>query len=394
MAGPSLQGLVTPEIFVWARTSSKLDLDTAAKRVGVKRERLEAWERGTASPTLTQLRKLAHIYRRSVGVFLLTERPADQPQPADYRRVELSISHVMSSELAIGIRAAESKREAALDIYVQSDEEPPQFGLRLDPALPPEDMARRLAEKIGVTMRDRRRWANEYDALNAWKSAIERVGVMVMQLSGVAVSEMRGCSLALFPLPIILLNSSDRPLGRVFTLVHELAHLARSESGLCDVFDDVGRTDQNEAVETYCNHVAGAVLVPLEELLRQPDVARTTGARDWSADELLGLRRTFWASREAVLRRLLIAGKATRRFYQAERNRLRQQYAQDEGESSSGFVTFPRRVVLANGRFLTELVVDAYDSNVITGSDLSRILGTKLDHLPQVLDVLRGREAA
>src|SRR5262249_43151648 len=151
---------LNPDILVWARESSKLDHDTVAKRVGVRRARLEAWEHGAAFPTLTQLRKLANVYRRSVGVFFLPERPADQPQPADYRRIELSVPHVMSPELATGIRAAESKREAALDIYTQSEEEPPQFGLQLDPDLPAEEMARHVSEQLGISMRERQEWAN------------------------------------------------------------------------------------------------------------------------------------------------------------------------------------------------------------------------------------------
>ena len=394
MAGPSLEGLLNPDVLGWVRRSSNLDVESVAKRIGVESERVTAWEQGTAYPTLAQLRKLAHLYRRSLGVFLLADRPPEKPQPADFRRMELSAHHIISPELANGIRAAEWKREAVLDIFTQSDEDPPGFSVRVDPALPPEDAALALAAQMRITMNDRRSWANEYDALNAWKEAVERLGVLVMQLSGVAVSEMRGCSLALFPLPIILLNSSDRPLGRVFTLIHELTHLARSESGLCDVFDDLGRTDKDEAIETYCNHVAGAVLVPLDDLLRQPDVARIREARAWGGDELSGLRRMFWASREAILRRLLIAGKTTRQFYQAERARLRQLQAQDEGESSSGFVAFPRRVVLANGRLLTAIAINAYESSVITGSELSQILGAKLDHLPSIVEVLRSRAAA
>ncbi len=52
----------------------------------------------------------------------------------------------------------------------------------------------------------------------------------------------------------------------------------------------------------------------------------------------------------------------------------------DEG----GFVEYFRRVVNHNGRVFTRLVVDAYQRELITGSELSRMLGTKLVHLPQI----------
>jgi Zn-dependent peptidase ImmA (M78 family)/transcriptional regulator with XRE-family HTH domain len=394
MAGPSLKGLVNHDILVWAREASRHDVATVARRMQVDEARIQAWEAGDQTPTLAQLRRLAGVYKRSVGVFFLEQRPATPPQPADFRRVELSIPHLMSTDLATGIREAEAKREAALDIYTQWEEEPPAFRLMIDANLPPEEMAQRLVERLGVTMPKRRAWATEYDALNAWKAAVESLGVLVMQISGVEVSEMRGCSLALFPLPIIILNSSDRPLGRVFSLLHELVHLVRAESGLCDVVEEAPRGNEEQAIEARCNHVAGAMLVPLDELLRLPMVARAADRMNWTTDDLLTLRRTFWASREAVLRRLLIAGKTTQRFYQTMREQLRREYETDEGGTSKGFATVPRRVVLSNGRFLTGLVVEAYNADIITGSDLSRILGTKIDHLPKILDVLRERQAA
>lgn len=394
MRGPSLEGLVNHDVLIWARETSQLDVATVAAKLKQPEAKIRAWEAGDQVPTLAQLRRLANIYKRSIGVFFLNERPGAITQPADFRRLELSVNRTLSSDLANGIREAEAKRDAALDIYAQLEEEPPTFDLGLDGVLEPEILAQHLTKKLGVTMDGRRTWGSDYDALNAWKAAVESLGVLVMQVSSVAVGEMRGCSLALFPLPIIMLNSSDRPLGRVFTLLHELTHLTRAESGLCDVWEEAPRADREQSIEAYCNHVAGAMLVPFGELLAQPTVERANNRTQWGEDDLATLRKTFWASREAVLRRLLMSEKTSLTFYRRMREEYRQQHAGDEGASAGGFASFPRRVVLANGRFLTSLVVDAYDSSVITGSDLSRILGTKLDHLPKILDVLKERKAA
>lgn len=381
-------------MLVWARDGSRMDVASAAKRIGVAEVRLQAWENGDSYPTLTQLRKVASVYKRSVGVFFLRKRPAGSARPADFRRVELSLTHIISPALANGIRASEAKRESALDIYAQMEEDPPPFALDVDLSQDAERVAAQISEQLGISVSDRKKWTSDYDALNAWKAAVESRGVLVMQVSGVDVGTMRGCSLATFPLPVIILNSSDRPLGRVFTLLHELTHIVAHESSLCDVTDGVNRSNDAHATESFCNHVAGAILVPLDALLKQPAVAQTEKERDWKADELAGLRKVFWASREAILRRLLYARKTSTTFYRAERERMQRQRENDEGANSDGFVPFPRKVVLANGRFLTGLVVDAYDASVITGSALSQILGTKLDHLPKIIDVLKKREAA
>jgi Zn-dependent peptidase ImmA (M78 family)/transcriptional regulator with XRE-family HTH domain len=389
MAGPSLEGLLNPDLLVWARTQSKMDVDTVAAKIGQTPERLAEWETGERFPTLNQLRTLANVYKRSVGVFFLKERPNVPPPVVDYRQLEVSARDTMTPALSNGIREAEAKREAALDIYAQMEDEPPLWELSTPHNAPANGVAEVILQRLGVTMAMRARWQNHYEALNGWRAAAEALGVMVIQLRGVPIEEMRGCSLALFPLPVIVLNSADRPLGRVFTLMHELTHLARAEGSLCDLAENVPRREAAETVEAYCNRVAGQVLVPPAELLRRPEVERANSRTEWSNEALLAMRRTFWASREAILRQLLESGKTSRAFYQRQREEFLREY-QAQRDQGGGPVPYYRTVLLNNGRFLTRLALNAYGSQAITGTELSRILNTKLDHLPRIREALKG----
>ena len=124
MAGPSVEGLLNPEMLVWARTQSRMDLDTAAGKIGQSSERLAEWEAGKRFPTLNQLRALANAYKRSVGLFFLKERPSVPRRLVDYRQMEVAARETMTPALANGMREAEAKREAALDIFVQLEEAP------------------------------------------------------------------------------------------------------------------------------------------------------------------------------------------------------------------------------------------------------------------------------
>lgn len=382
MAGPDLKGIISPDLLVWARETSHMDLETAAVKAQVSEARLVEWEAGESAPTVPQLRKLGEIYKRSIGVFFLDERPKTKPRQFDFRRLELSSDMRMSSALAAGLREAEAKRSAALDIYLQLDEEAPQFSAFVDQNISAEEAGSRLLDHLGVTMATRAKWKTDYEALSGWKAAVERLGVLIIQLSGIEHSEMRGASSASFPLPVIFLNSKDKPLGRVFSLLHELAHIARSESGLCDINETFLRGAPSQAVEVYCNHVAGAILVPAKELLAQMVVAKGGPLTEWSDQNLFLLRRTFWASRETLLRRLLILNKTSNAHYQTMRASFQKEYAaMGKGD---GFVSIQQRVVLNNGRLLTQLVLDAYRAHAITGAELSRVLGTKLDHLSKI----------
>jgi len=323
VAGPSLVGIVNPELLEWARTACALDVQTAADKIGVKSEKLAAWEGGTAAPTIAQLRKLANVYRRAVSFFFLNERPPAATTPTDFRRLEVRSAEQSPPELLNSIRDAQAKRESALEIYGDMEAEPPKFDLSLlSSGSGPEACAGSLLAQLGVTLADRARWTNDYMALRAWKAAAESHGVLVMQVSRISLDEMRGCSLALFPLPVILLNSSDSVLGRVFTLLHELTHLARNESALCDTEESSRRGDV-EVTESFCNHVAGAILVPPDALFAEPNVAAANRRTEWADGYLKQLRNRYRASPEAILRRLLILGKTSREFYQKKREQFR-----------------------------------------------------------------------
>lgn len=393
MAGPSLDGLLNPDMLTWAREQSHMDVATAAQKINQTAERLTEWENGGRVPTLGQLRSLAQIYKRSVGVFFLKDRPRTSKRPIDFRRLELSANNLLSPTLANGIREAEAKRDAALDIFLENEEDPPAWDLVLPTGTSPDEASAIILGRLGITMQMRAMWKSDYEALNGWRAAVESLGVIVVQLSRVSMDEMRGCSLAMYPLPVIVLNGADSPLGRVFTLLHELTHLARNESSLCDIADDVPRSRQEEAVEVYCNHVAGGVLVPADVLLQNEIVQKANEDSTWDVSELKVFRRVFWASREVILRRLLIHGKTSRAYYQAMREGFKKEYAMQR-EKPSGPVPYYRRVVLSNGRFLTRLVLNAYGSGVITGTELSRILNAKLDHLPKIREALSGEVIA
>jgi hypothetical protein len=73
-------------------------------------------------------------------------------------------------------------------------------------------------------------------------------------------------------------------------------------------------------------------------------------------------------------------GKTTTDFYK----RKRSEYLKIEKKRTSGFAPFHRLVVRDNGPYYTKLVISAYQQEMITASDLSDYLGTKLKHLNDI----------
>jgi Zn-dependent peptidase ImmA (M78 family) len=85
---------------------------------------------------------------------------------------------------------------------------------------------------------------------------------LVFQTAGIEPEEMRGFSIGESPMPAVVVNRADASAARVFTLLHELTHIALHTAGLCNLSELGPQSVDARRLETYCNHVAGAVLVP------------------------------------------------------------------------------------------------------------------------------------
>jgi Zn-dependent peptidase ImmA (M78 family) len=355
-----------------------------AHRVQVPTHRLENWESGAAQPTINQLRRLAGIYHRPLSVFFLPERPAEIAEdPHDFRQLAGRRPGEISPTLRFQLRLARERRQIAADLLTELEEEPPRFGIVATLNDEPEEVGARLRERIGVTLAAQSQWKQSYDALNGWRALVEAAGVLVFQASGVEVGEMRGFSLADEPLPVIVTNTKDAPNGRVFTMLHELCHVLLRRSGVCEPQEERPRPPEEQSVEVFCNHVAGAALVPRDALLNDTDVAAHRGTV-WTEEELGAIARRFAVSKFVVLRRLLIADRTSQSFYRAKQAEWTSAARAAEDDSKGGFVTPDRRVVSESGRTFVRLVLQGYYSDRITLNDVSKFLRVRLKHLPKI----------
>lgn len=381
---------VNPELIRWVRQDAGYSVEEAAKKLRVSPERLETWERGEARPTVRQLRLLGNACRRPLAVFYLPEPPKRFRAMHDYRRLPGDVLAQASPELRFEIRRAFLRREAALELWRDLEGEPPEFGLRADTSEVPEVVAERVREALGVALETQRRWSTSYEALNGWRDAAERLGLLVFQASGVDVEEMRAFSISDFPLPVIVVNIGDAPAGRVFSMMHELAHLALRKGGLCDLVEHGERPPEDQRIEVFCNAVAADALVPKTALLRHAVVEAHGKVPQWTDGELRDLARAFSVSREVILRRLLSMGRTTPSFYEVARHRFLQEYRERRNQRE-GFAPPDVQAVAAAGHTFVRLVLDNYYSEQITSRDVSELLDVRLKHLAKIEEKVFGR---
>jgi Zn-dependent peptidase ImmA (M78 family) len=164
-----------------------------------------------------------------------------------------------------------------------------------------------------------------------------------------------------------------RPLA-VFTLMHELAHVALHSEGLCNLEDRAAK------VEAFCNRVAAALLMPAE-LFRAAAAPLVAGAR-WPDARLEDLAAQFSVSRDAVYVRLVSLRLAEQAQYDAWRAALTAQLRaapahREQGAEREGGPSFYQLYLHRMSFPYLQRVFESYHADQISLTELSDHLGVK-----------------
>jgi Zn-dependent peptidase ImmA (M78 family)/DNA-binding XRE family transcriptional regulator len=378
-----------PDILRWARDEAGFSLPVAAAKIGISSSTLEWWEEGADEPTIPQLRKVAEAYKRPLATFFLSDVPKSFRVTSDFRRLPGEVAGVYSPELRLELREAMYHRDVALTLLDELDESVPQFEFTSSVGETSDAVGSALRTYLGI---DNRRGREPRETFNHWRRQAESRGILVFQLSRVSTAEMRGFSLSQFPLPVVAVNRKDAWAGRTFSLVHELVHIALNQGGLCDISDARQRSVEQQRVETFCNRVAGAALIPADALLAYASV-KAHLSKVWDFSTLQKIARSFGVSKEAVLRRLLTLGRTTEAFYQEARVRFEEEYEilrlRELAEIDEFARNMPQETVGLLGRRFIDLVLETYGQDRITLNDVSTYLGVRVRHVPGIEAIIR-----
>jgi transcriptional regulator with XRE-family HTH domain len=265
----SIPALVKPALLVWARERAGLRLEDAAAKLDVEVERLQRWEQGTDLPSIAQLRKVGEAYKRPLAVFFLSEPPQGFDPQREFRRLAGVTPQTESPELRLSLRMALFRREVARELYETLGEPIPECQTVANPNEDEEVVGQRIRESLGISWETQLAWNGPYAALNAWRTAIERQGILVFQTGDVALIEMRGTSIPHGPLPVVLLNNADAPHARVFTLLHEFAHILLTSAGHQTSTMEGKRLPEDQVLERVSNRFAAATLMPRRQFLAE-----------------------------------------------------------------------------------------------------------------------------
>lgn len=378
-----MEARITPSVMKWARESAKLDIATAAKRIGRSEDEIEQWERGEKMPSFAQARKASEVYKRSLAVFYLPEAPREFDTLRDFRQLPQDASREWSPELALLIRQVQARQEWLREFLVEEGSDGVPFVGSASVQTPVSELSATIRKTLELQLEEQMACSSAREALNLWIDHAEYFGISICREGGIECEEARGFVLTDQYAPFVYINSNDSYAGRLFTLVHELVHLWINEPGISNL-GNLRRLRSEEArIERFCNQVAADTLVDQSLMARY---WRDRDVDEHLCDQVSGVARKFAVSEEVIARRLLDMNEITeaeyldlRRYYNERWTEHRRRQRAQEGGPAYGL-----RMALVNGYQFARIVLGAYKRGRISGRDASGLLHVKVNNIPQL----------
>jgi Zn-dependent peptidase ImmA (M78 family) len=264
---------LNPQILIWARDTAGLSVEEAARALGFKDghdrtavDRLQAMEAGIEEPSHSVLLNMARAYHRSLLVFYLSEPPRAGDRGQDFRRVPGSKPPEYDPTLDALIRDIRGRQGIVKDLLEQTEPKTVDYVASVTMDLPPAELARRITNRLRFSLTEFRQQSNTEKAFTYLREKVETSGAFVLLLgnlgshhTNIPSGVFRGYSIADSFAPFIVINDQDAHVAWAFTILHELTHLWLGATGVSD--GSIGAH-----IESYCNSVAGEILLPESEM--------------------------------------------------------------------------------------------------------------------------------
>jgi Zn-dependent peptidase ImmA (M78 family)/DNA-binding XRE family transcriptional regulator len=363
------QALINPKLLRWARERAGLDIEGAAHVANVKPPQLQAWEAGESRPTFRQAQNLAHAFHAPFGYLFLQEPPAEPLPLPDLRTIGGAPVPRPSLDLLDTVRIALQRQEWYLEYQKDHGLEPLPFVGRFDLDTPTAEVAADIRNVLNVAMEEGQRTWDVY--FRELMEAAERVGVLVMR-SGIVgnnthrkldVGEFRGFAVSDPRAPVVFINSADAPAARLFTLMHELAHLWIGRSAVSNVAPGNSRRE-----EVFCNAVAGEFLVPRDIFL-----VRWQRSQAELRVRVAELARAFHVSGLVVMRRAFDLGLVDHQTYSEHYLATLASFRNQEGGGGNFYRTAGAKNSL---RFAQAVISEALSGRLLL-REAGRLLGVQ-----------------
>lgn len=224
------------------------------------------------------------------------------------------------------------------------------------------------------------------------REAIEAQGIFVHCFTDVSVDTVRGIAIYDSDMPIIGINDADRYPAKTFSMIHELVHILKRQSSMCN---EMFSSFSHHKEEVFCNAVAGECLVPAEAL---STILRNRRIENFTMDDIASLAQVFSVSKEVIVRRLLDSEKISQTAYEVYVYEIQRLFATERDAQREA-----AKIALAEGRqagfqkrqeyvaidktssSLCRTLYNGYYDKFFSKQDVARYLGMNQKHVDKFL---------
>lgn len=350
---------IKPENIRWARERAHLSPDMLAKKLNTSEEKIVDWEMGKKKITFKQAKKLADKTLIPFGYLFLERIHKEELLIPDLRTIDNHAIQEPSAELLKIVEVVAEQQIWYKDYLVSQNIEKNKVVGRFNVKSKVKDIVADLRDKLNVANHPERGTWEEY-----YRLLIERIednGILVMRQSNLGhhtkpllVEEFRGFAIFDPIAPVIFINQADAPSARLFTLIHELAHIW---IGLSGVSDASPVTELKE--EILCNAVSAEFLVPSNEFKE----LWNDGFDNWT-DNLTDLKTKFHVSTWVLARKALTLEFISLANYRKYIKKLKNDY-ENRAKKEGGPTYYTTRKSQLSQIFTKALVAEALSGRML-----------------------------
>lgn len=369
---------VVPEVLSWLRTSAGWEIEEAAKRLGTSAEVVKDLESGKRNPTLKQLHTLSEIYKRPIASFFLSKPKQERPMPKDYRFLP-NKTNIFDRKTILAIRRTRSlqnlSKELSLNINYDTKTEIKKAKLTDNSEL----IASEYRKILNLDIEKQGRFRDAYKMLGHLRDVLEDRNILVFQFS-MPIEDARGFALADETPNIIVINSKDSIEARLFTLMHELAHIILGET-VIDLPEESLVVRSN--IEAWCNAFSSAFLLPKEVSI---DLFNKSKNSLTETDTLNALSRKYKVSKAVLLVKMVNLNYISRQEFDSVLARYAPKEAKVEKKEKQAIgMASDQKCLSEMGNKFVSLVANNFDKEFITYNDALSFLSIKSRNFDKVL---------
>lgn len=380
---------VKPEIIGWILSMVSFD-NTAASVIDL----LCKWQTGEKTPTFHQVEAMSRKTNIPFGYFFLDEPPVEKCPILEYRTVDSASISKPSRNLIDTVDLMTDVQEWMTEYAMENDWEELRYVGSAAGIADPLAVARDIRDRLEIQAGWFADTKNAGDAFRFLRSRMETIRILIM-MNGIVgnntrrkldIKEFRAFSLVNKHAPLIFVNSRDSEAGRLFSLLHELAHIWAGENSFYNAWPGVHSAEHG--AEKLCNAVAAEILVPTEIFLEKWESSQGD-----SMEKFEKLAHAFRCSRFVVVRKALDCGKISKQVYEqttAELARKFEKWQDRQKEKKGSGGDFYRNLASKTDRNVIAALARSASEGRTQYTEMYRLTNTNRKTFGKLLDEIGG----